>query len=195
MRSGLGGDLFALIEHHGDIYGYNGSGALPVRVRATRRAHARERRRHDDRSGPGRRVGRAARAVRTVGSRRVLAAGDPAGAQRLPARDRRGERVGHRGPQARARCARDVPPRRRRAHRRADARPTPRKRARSSTLPPDGTRAFYEGWPADAIVRAADRARKRADDGRSRRSSWRMGRAPRRGALRRLGDPRATAQR
>ena len=29
MRSGLGGDLFALIEHHGEIYGYNGSGALP----------------------------------------------------------------------------------------------------------------------------------------------------------------------
>lgn len=30
MRSGLGGDLFALIEHHGEIYGYNGSGALPA---------------------------------------------------------------------------------------------------------------------------------------------------------------------
>ena len=30
MRTGLGGDLFALVEHHGDVYGYNGSGALPA---------------------------------------------------------------------------------------------------------------------------------------------------------------------
>ncbi len=30
MRSGLGGDLFALVEHDGEIHGYNGSGALPA---------------------------------------------------------------------------------------------------------------------------------------------------------------------
>ena len=30
MRSGLGGDLFALVEHDGDVVGYNGSGALPA---------------------------------------------------------------------------------------------------------------------------------------------------------------------
>ena len=30
MRSGLGGDCFALIEHDGAVYGYNGSGALPM---------------------------------------------------------------------------------------------------------------------------------------------------------------------
>ena len=29
MRTGLGGDAFALVEHHGDVYGYNGWGALP----------------------------------------------------------------------------------------------------------------------------------------------------------------------
>ena len=92
-----------------------------VRVRATRRPDARNRRRDDDRSRPRRRVGRAPRAVRAAGSRHVLGAGDPSGSQRLPARDRRGERVGLRSPQARARCPRDVPPRRSSTHRLADA--------------------------------------------------------------------------
>jgi gamma-glutamyltranspeptidase/glutathione hydrolase len=30
MRSGLGGDLFAVLEHDGGVVGYNGSGALPA---------------------------------------------------------------------------------------------------------------------------------------------------------------------
>jgi gamma-glutamyltranspeptidase/glutathione hydrolase len=154
MRSGLGGDLFALVEHDGEVVGYNGSGALasgfvlgdgpmPASGGATA-------------SVPGiveawgallARFGRLDLAACLEPAIRAARNGFPLGAEEAAEWESEARRITDRVhemilPGGRAPVA-------------GQLLDNPAQARVLETIATNGARAFYEGWPAEAIVRAA----------------------------------------
>ena len=194
MRSGLGGDLFALIEHHGEVYGYNGSGALPSGFVPTEgpmpgsggatitvpglvdgwgELHARF-----GRLDLGTALEPAIRLARNGFPLGIEEASDWADEARNLAADAH-EMFLPRGtaPTAWQMLA------------------NPAQARALESIAADGIRAFYEGWTGNAIVRAASSHGSALTTGdlADHRGEWVEPLGVR--ALRRLGDPRATTQR
>ncbi|MEX1007861.1 MAG: gamma-glutamyltransferase [Acidimicrobiia bacterium] len=154
MRSGLGGDCFVLVEHNGEIHGYNGSGALPAGFVPP--------------DGPMPAKGGATTTVPGLveawaalhgrfGRLDVGACLEPA--IRLA---RNGFPLGIEEAAEWASEARKLAPDAHEMFLPGGHAPTagqvldnPAQARALETIAADGERAFYEGWPAEAIVRAA----------------------------------------